>query len=271
MPHAGLWRRCLPSLPIAPEPLSLSMRYGLGCRRLWLILTLVLLSSCATAKNHYDPIEPLNRSFYSMNDAADKLVVLPATRAYRAATPSSFRILVSNFFSNIGYLNTVINDFLQGKGKQGLSDLGRILVNSTIGFAGLGDPATSLGLKKHDEDFGQTLAVWGVPQGAYIFYPGLGPSSVRDTFGIASTYATNPLFWISLNATAPEITIPLGILAALNKRSQAMQATNMVSELAIDPYTFTREAWHQNRLYQIYDGHPPQASTDNFDNDPFGP
>jgi len=238
---------------------------------LWPVLALLLLGGCATAKNHYDPIEPLNRSFYSMNDAADKLVLKPATRAYRAATPKGFQILVANFFSNIGYMDTVINDFLQGKGKQGMSDLGRFLVNSTVGFAGLGDPATGLGLKKHNEDFGQTLAVWGVPQGAYIFYPLLGPSSVRDTFGIASAYATNPLFWISFNATAPEITIPLSILSALNARSQAMQATNMVSELALDPYVFTREAWRQNRLYEIYDGHPPQASTDDFGNDPFGP
>jgi phospholipid-binding lipoprotein MlaA len=249
------------------------MQPGLSQRRFWLVLViLLLLSGCATAKNHYDPIEPLNRSFYSMNDAADKLVILPATRAYRAATPHGFRILVSNFFSNIGYMNTVLNDFLQGKGKQGMSDLGRFLVNSTVGFAGLGDPATGIGLKKHSEDFGQTLAVWGVPQGAYLVYPFLGPSSVRDSFGIASTYATNPLFWISLNATAPEITIPLGILSVLNTRSHLMEATNMVNELALDPYVFTREAWRQNRLYQIYDGHPPQASTeDDFDKDPFGP
>jgi len=248
------------------------MQPGLSQRRFWLVLVLLLLGGCATAKNHYDPIEPLNRSFYSMNDAADKLVILPATRAYRAATPHGFQILVSNFFSNIGYMNTVLNDFLQGKGKQGMSDLGRFLVNSTIGFAGLGDPATGIGLKKHHEDFGQTLAVWGVPQGAYLVYPFLGPSSVRDTFGIASTYATNPLFWISLNATAPEITIPLGILSVLNTRSHLMEASNMVNELALDPYVFTREAWRQNRLYEIYDGHPPPASTeDNFDNDPFGP
>jgi len=251
------------------------MRTGPAPRRCWpllaLLLALPLLGGCATAKNHYDPLEPLNRSFYSMNEGADKLVVLPATRAYRAATPDTFRILVSNFFSNIGYMNTVINDFLQGKGKQGMSDLGRFLVNSTIGFAGLGDPATGLGLTKHHEDLGQTLAVWGVPQGAYLVYPLLGPSSVRDTFGIASTYATNPLFWISLNATAPEVTIPLSILSVLNTRSNLMGASNMVSELALDPYVFTREAWRQNRQYEIYDGHPPQASTDDFGTDPFGP
>jgi phospholipid-binding lipoprotein MlaA len=231
----------------------------------------MLLAGCATAQNHHDPLEPLNRSFYSMNDAADQLVLKPAARAYRKATPNGFPLLVANFFSNIGYMDTVVNDFLQGKGRQGMADFGRLLVNSTLGFGGLGDPATGLGLVKHDEDFGQTLAVWGVPQGAYLVYPLLGPSSVRDSFGIASSYAANPLFWISLNATAPEVTIPLTILAALNKRSQAMEASNMVSELALDPYVFTREAWRQNRLYQIYDGHPPQASTDDFGNDPFGP
>jgi phospholipid-binding lipoprotein MlaA len=249
-----------------------SLRSGPALRHCWLLLALLLLGGCATAKNHYDPIEPLNRVTYSMNDAADKLVVLPATKVYRAATPHGFQILVGNFFDNIGYMNTVINDFLQGKGEQGMSDFARFLVNSTIGFAGLGDPATGLGLKKHHEDLGQTLAVWGAPQGAYLVYPMLGPSSVRDSFGIASTYATNPLFWIALNATAPEVTIPLSILSVLNTRSHLMDASNMVNELALDPYIFTREAWRQNRLYQIYDGHPPQASTDDdFGNDPFGP
>jgi len=245
---------------------------GIRCRRIWLLLTVLLLAGCATAKNHYDPLEPLNRSFSSMNDAADQLVLKPATRVYRKVTPNGFTVLVANFFSNIGYMDTVLNDFLQGKGRQGMADLGRFLVNSTIGFGGLGDPATGLGLVKHDEDFGQTLAVWGVPQGAYLVYPFLGPSSVRDSFGIASDYATNPLFWISLNATAPAVTIPLSILAVLNKRLQLMEATNMVSELALDPYIFTREAWRQNRQYQIYDGHPPKASTeDDFGDDPFGP
>ncbi len=232
---------------------------------------MLLLAGCATAKNHHDPLEPLNRSFYSMNEAADQLVLKPAARAYRAATPQGFQILVANFFSNIGYMDTVLNDFLQGKGRQGMADFGRLLVNSTIGFGGLGDPATGLGLTKHNEDFGQTLAVWGVPQGAYLVYPFLGSSSARDSFGIASRYATNPLFWISLNAAAPEVTIPLSILSVLNTRSNLMEASNMVSELALDPYIFTREAWRQNRQYHIYDGHPPQASTDDFGDDPFGP
>jgi len=228
-------------------------------RYLFVMLLLGFLPSCATVQNDYDPLVGLNRATDSFNTAVDKVSLKPIAKGYQVVTTKDVRNMVSNFYDNATYLNTVLNDFLQGKGQQGFEDFGRFLVNSTLGFAGLADVASSMGLEKHDEDFGQTLAVWGASQGAYIVYPVLGPNSVRNTPGFITETATDPLFWASFVA-APQVTLPFTVLRYIDKRSRLLEASDMRDELALDPYLFTREAWRQSREYKIYDGSPPAAS-----------
>jgi len=193
-------------------------------------------------------------------------------RGYTAAVPKPMRTAVSNFYDNATYLNTVLNDFLQGKGSQGFSDLFRFLINTTLGAGGLVDVASSMGLERHDEDFGQTLAVWGSGQGAYIVYPLMGPNSVRNTPDFITATATDPLFWLSFTL-APVVTIPVTVLKYVDQRAQLLEASDMRDELALDPYVFTREAWRQNRQYLIYDGNPPKpekSSGDGWEEEDWG-
>jgi len=245
-------------------------------RYLFIILLLALLPSCATVQNDYDPLEGLNRGTESFNTTVDKVSLKPIAKGYQAVTSKNVRNMVSNFYDNATYLNTVLNDLLQGKGQQGLEDFARFLINSTVGIAGLADVATSMGLAKHDEDFGQTLAVWGADQGAYIVYPFLGPNSLRDTPGFITETATDPLFWAAF-VVAPQVTIPFTVLKYIDKRSRLMGASDMRDELALDPYMFTREAWRQSREYKVYDGKPPISNAadgeddwgdDSFDDEP---
>jgi len=236
-----------------------------------LLLTLMLLSACATTQNHHDPIEPVNRVTDKVNDGLDRITLKPLAKGYTAAVPKPMRTAVSNFYDNAAYLNTVLNDFLQGKGQQGFLDLSRFLVNSTLGFGGLVDVASSMGLQRHQEDFGQTLATWGFSQGAYIIYPLLGPNSVRNTPDFITSTATSPLFWAGL-VLAPYVTIPITAMSYVDTRAKLLDASDMRDELALDPYVFTREAWAQNREYMIYDGHPPvkqDSSDDGWEEDDF--
>ncbi|TLS68282.1 hypothetical protein FEF65_04630 [Mariprofundus erugo] len=222
----------------------------------FVILLALLTAGCATPQNHYDPIESTNRVTDKINDGIDRISLKPAARGYNAIVPKPMRTAVSNFFDNTTYPNTVLNDFLQGKGGQGFSDLFRLLINSTLGVAGFVDVATPMGFERHEEDFGQTLATWGVGQGAYIVYPLLGPNSLRDTPDMITETATDPLFWAGF-FLAPYVTIPVTVAKYIDKRSRLLEASNMRDELALDPYVFTREAWRQHREYLIYDGHPP--------------
>lgn len=237
------------------------------------LLILSVLSGCATAQNEYDPLQPMNRKFDTFNDVVDRATLKPIALGYQAIASEPTRGLVSNFFDNATYLNTVLNDFLQGKVKQGFSDFTRFTINSTLGFAGIADVATPLGFEKHNEDLGQTLAVWGVGKSAYIEYPLLGPNSLRNTPDFITASATDVTFWLSL-VVAPPVTISLTIMKYIDLRSRVMEASNMRDEVALDPYVFTREAWRQHRDYVIYDGHPPAAKVqdngDDWGDDEFG-
>jgi len=232
------------------------------------VLSGVVLGGCASlpAGQVYDPGEKINRASYGFNHAVDKLILSPLSKGYVAVTPKPVRTVVSNFFDNSRYIGTVLNDFLQAKGKQGIADLGRFLVNSTLGVAGLFDPASAMGLEKHQEDFGQTLAVWGAPAGAYLVLPILGPDTIRNTPDLAISTLTDGLFYAGFFLTSP-VMIPLSILAAVNQRSRASSAIRFVNESALDPYVFTREAWMQHRSFLIYDGHPPEPAYDDFEDD----
>ena len=211
------------------------------------------------ADSQDDPFEVINRPVYQANGMLDRYVGEPVSRVYIDYTPGPLRSTVSNFFDNLTYLSVVLNDFLQGKGEQGLADSGRFLINSTFGAFGLFDVATPLGLKRHDEDFGQTLAVWGMGQGSYLVLPFLGPTTARDVPDIGVSAVTNILFYVSSPVVAP-----VAILGFVDKRSRFDQAIQIRNELAVEPYLFTREAYIQHRNFLIYDGDPPIDDDDLF-------
>ena len=224
----------------------------------------MLASGCASTpkgENNGDPFEGVNRSIYKFNDALDRAVIKPVAEGYVKVTPEPVRTSVSNFFDNLGYLNTILNDFFQGKVKQGTADLGRFLINSTVGALGLVDVASKVGLRPHEEDLGQTLGVYGAPEGAYLVIPLLGPNTVRDSPGLAMNTVTNGLFYVSTLA----VTLPLGALGAIDARGRDSSSLKIVDEAALDRYVFIRDAYRQHRRFLIYDGNPPPAKFEDED------
>jgi phospholipid-binding lipoprotein MlaA len=222
--------------------------------RLGVCLAILLIASgCATTPSEdADPIEGVNREFYGLNDYLDVNFVKPIAEGYVKITPAPVRSSVTNFFDNVSYINVILNDILQGKMLQGIQDSGRFVINSTVGVLGLFDVASRMGLKANDEDLGQTFGKWGFGEGAYLVIPLGGPNSVRDAPDMLVSSYLNPLFYASST-----ITIPLGIVNAINKRANLLDASRIRDEAALDPYVFTREAYRQSRIYSIYDGNPP--------------
>ena len=227
------------------------------------VMPWALLTGCATAPYgdaDPDPLEDFNRYSYNVTDAFDKLVLGPVTDAYLQAVPDVVRFRISNCYDNAGYLNTVLNGFLQGKFEQSIGDAARFAINSTVGVLGLFDAATPLGLPAHDEDFGQTLGVWGAGEGAYLFVPIRGPSSLRDVADTPLGIATNVLAYVDASINAP-----LAILGVINARAKVDTAIKVRDQAALDPYIFTREAYRQNRMHSIHDGNPPLLGPDSLD------
>jgi phospholipid-binding lipoprotein MlaA len=216
-----------------------------------------LLVGCATPPPDYvtqtqDPWEKFNRSMYAFNDALDKHVARPVASAYTRAVPAPTRNGLHNMIDNLQEPVTLVNDTLQGKLKAALKDTGRFLINSTFGLLGFFDVATQVGLPDHSEDFGATLANWGVPSGPYLVLPVLGPSSVRDGVGRYVDYYDNP----AQDNMQPRYKNAVTILNAIDTRAGLMGANSTIDS-AYDPYTFVRDAYLQHRRYQIYEGNPP--------------
>ena len=228
------------------------------------LLAAALLTGCAGPQTvdgevNPDPYEDTNRSFYAFNDALDRNIMIPVAENYVKVTPEPVRDGITNFFDNLEYLNVILHSFLQGKLGQGFSDLTRFVVNSTIGLAGFFDVATDMGLEEHDEDLGQTLAVWGVDPGAYLYIPFLGPYTARNSPDLASSYFTNPFSYISTL-----FLLPVSALNLINDRANLLDASEFVDEASIDPYSFIREAYLQQRRYLIHDGDPPSEGYDDI-------
>lgn len=221
-----------------------------------LIGVLSLATGCATTQNN-DPLEPGNRVVFNVTETLDKHLIKPLAESYVDVTPVPVRTSVTNFFDNLGYLNVILNDFLQGKFEQGITDILRFTYNSTFGIAGLFDVATPIGMPANDEDFGQTLAVWGVDQGSYLYL--LGPSSTRDVTDQVPSTLLNPFFYLSSIVMAP-----ISALNAVNTRANLLEASNIRDEAALDPYSFTREAYLQQREFQVHDGEPPATGYDDI-------
>lgn len=222
-----------------------------------LLAAVCLLGGCASAPPDYvtqtqDPWEGFNRSMYTFNDALDKNVARPVASTYTRAVPAPTRNGLHNMISNLQQPVTMVNDTLQGKLKQALKDTGRFLINSTFGLLGFFDVAGKVGLPDHTEDFGATLANWGVPSGPYLVLPVLGPSSVRDAGGRYVDYYDNPV----QDNLQPRYKNAVTILNAVDTRADLMGANDAIDS-AYDPYAFVRDAYLQHRRYQIYEGNPP--------------
>lgn len=222
-------------------------------------LVCLAASGCATTPrgdmDENDPLEGMNRAVFNFNEALDRAVLKPVADAYVDITPQPVRTSISNFFDNLVYPSVILNDFLQGKVRQGISDTARFVWNSTAGIFGLFDVASRMDLPAHDEDFGQTLGVWGVGEGPYLVLPILGPSSFRDAPGVAVTYAANGLYYIGDSTTQ----WGLSALNGVDLRARAAGFMRFRDVAALDPYLFTRESYRQYRTYQIYDGNVPRS------------
>ena len=235
-----------------------------SCRTKALLMSLVLslsfLGGCAT-NNPRDPLEPMNRAFYSFNDGVDQVALKPLAEGYRAVLPSFMRTGVSNFFSNINDVLIALNNLLQGKFVNAISDMGRVVVNTTIGLLGVMDPATNFGLEKHNEDFGQTLGHWGVGDGAYLVIPFLGPSNLRDAVGKVVDFKTDPLSYVNHMRTRNV----LWGTRLISNRADLLDTSKILDAAALDPYEFLRDAYLQRRRNLVHDGSPPPDKDDDAD------
>ena len=211
------------------------------------------LSGCATtANNPKDPFEGFNRAMFTVNEGIDT-VVKPVAQGYDKVTPEPVKAGVGNFFGNIADLWIAVNNFLQGKPLDGSSDIGRVLVNSTVGVVGLFDVASNMGLEKHSEDFGQTLGVWGVGSGPYLYWPVLGSRNMRDTFGFVVDSSADPVGHLDHVSTR---NVLMGV-RLIDLRASLLPADKIVEQAAFDKYNYIRDAYFQNRRSAIHDGNPP--------------
>ncbi|MDR3300059.1 MAG: VacJ family lipoprotein [Candidatus Accumulibacter sp.] len=219
------------------------------------------MTGCAsTANNPRDPFEGFNRAMFSVNEGFD-VVVKPVAQGYDAVVPDPIQTGIGNFFGNIADVWIALNNFLQGKITEGASDIGRVLVNSSVGIVGLIDVASELGLEKHAEDFGQTLGVWGVGTGPYLYWPIIGPRNVRDSVGFAVDASVEPVAHINHVPTRNT----LAGVRFIDVRANLLPADKLVEAAAFDKYSYIRNAYFQMRRSAIHDGNPPPLEEDDDD------
>ena len=236
---------------------------GLAARVAWsgrlnfqVLLMGLIMTGCATGPNANpaDPLEPLNRSVYKFNDVLDRNVLVPLATTYRDVTPSLVKRGIGNFFGNLEDAWSFVNNVLQLKGEAAAESIMRVSVNTIMGLGGLLDVATEMRIERHTEDFGQTLGYWGVGAGPYIVLPVFGPSDLRDavalpvdTNGYALTYIedepTRNILWV---------------VRAIDQRAAYLQADVVLGQVALDKYSFIRDAYLQRRRNAVYDGNPPE-------------
>jgi phospholipid-binding lipoprotein MlaA len=229
--------------------------------------TVIILPGCAStadmmARDNPDPLEGYNRAMFAFNDKLDRAVIKPVAKAYRAVTPQILDDGITNIFSNLGDVAIAANNILQLKFRDAVSDISRIVFNSTFGLLGFFDVASHMDLPKHNEDFGQTIAYWSGLEGYYLVLPLLGPSSTRDVLGLATDdYVFYPLVYSSLNPQERNIAVALNIV---DTRADLLRAEKALGDSARD-YSFVRNAYVQRRRNLVYDGNPPKLNPD-FDN-----
>ena len=235
------------------------------------------LSACtstgadATSTSVYDPFEDWNRGVYAFNDGIDRAVLEPVAKGYRAVTVEPVRQGVSNFLSNLNQPVVFANTVLQGKPGASLDTVTRFVMNSTVGIAGIFDVATPLNVPKHNEDFGQTLGVWGVPNGPYLVLPLMGSSNLRDVAGRGVDTAFNPLNYAEFEGDT-EFRVATGIVGVIAARENLIEAVEVLRDQP-EPYVALRRNYTQQRAAAIRDGREqedPFKDLPDFDDYDFG-
>jgi len=222
-----------------------------------LILTGSLaLAGCASNGDPRDPLEPANRAIHTFNDAVDRVALKPLATGYQAITPKPVQNSVRNFYSNLDDVTVFANSLLQFKLEQASSDFMRIVFNTTFGLFGLLDVATEVGIKKHNEDFGQTLGRWGFSSGPYLVLPFFGPSSFRDGVGLAFDSYTTDMVYENDDVASRNATL---ILRTVARRADLTEAKAAIEEAALDNYEFTRDFYLDRREALVSDGRLPPA------------
>jgi len=218
-----------------------------------IFLISMLLFGCATTAtfDERDPLENFNRGVYSFNQTMDEIVFNPISKLYKAITPNIIEKGVSNFFSNLGDLSVIANQILQLKFDKAASDASRVLINSTIGLLGFFDVSSEIGLPKHNEDFGQTLAQWGFKSGPYIVVPFFGPATLRDLSSLViDKGALNPMFYIEDDMTKAGLLT----LNYVDFKSRFSNKNDLIGAASLDEYEFIKNAYFEKRAYEINDG-----------------
>lgn len=212
------------------------------------------LGGCATTGGQQDPAEGVNRAMFAFNQALDQTLIRPAAKGYDAAMPLPVRTGVSNFFGNVSDVFVAVNNLLQGKPDEAISDVGRVVVNTTVGILGLFDVASEMGLEKHEEDFGQTLGHWGAGPGAYVVLPFFGPRTVRDTAGLVVDWAVDPIGQVG------DVPVRNSLVTTrlISDRAALLPADKVIDEAALDKYSYIRDAYLQRRRNLVFDGNPPR-------------
>ena len=222
--------------------------------RLWLATLLLALVGCASTSggNPLDPFEATNRKMDAFNESVDQAVLKPVAKSYQNYTPDVLQTTVKNFFGNLRDMWSVVNNGLQLKPKETVETGARVVANSIIGLYGLIDVGTSMGLQRHTADFGQTLGYWGMPSGPYVVLPLLGPSTVRDTAALLVDRRGDP--WAQVNPVASRNE---GVaLRLVDKRAQYLGMDDRLNEVALDKYSFVRDAFLQKRRAEVRRGPP---------------
>ena len=227
-------------------------------------LALAAVAGCATTPgvDHQDrhtagpkdPYESVNRKIFAFNDTLDTYALKPAAKAYNAVLPSPIRTGIHNFFGNFSDAWSAVNQLLQGKPADAGEMTLRFITNTTIGIAGVFDPATSLGFERRSEDLGQTLGRWGIEPGPYLVLPLFGSSDIRDAIALPADTYVSPALLVS-----PKYWKELGIdtIGVIDTRAGLLGASQMLDELAFDRYTFMRDAYITRRRSLVWDGNPP--------------
>ena len=217
------------------------------------VVLCLLLSACATPmaerSDPRDPYENLNRKVFLVNQVFDQVLLKPVARGYSNYAPNFIQDTVGNFFGNLADVWTDVNNFLQGKPREGIQDTGRVAVNTVFGVAGLADVATKLGFPKHQEDFGQTLGVWGVKPGPFVMLPLFGPSTMRDAVAKPLDLYADPLNL----STRADVEYSLRAMRLVDDRARLLPTTDMIEKVALDPYQFVRDAHFQQREARVSD------------------
>lgn len=248
-------------MAVLPSLRSLRAASLAGCA----LLTPLLLAACASAvdkadpeavaeaRDTNDPLEPTNRVFYKINDGIDTVFLRPVAQAYVYAVPQVIRTHTHHFLTNLSSPVALANDIMQAKPRRAGDTLMRLLINSTVGVAGVFDVATDWGYPEHNTDFGVTLALWGFDEGPYLFLPLFGPSNPRDATGLGADIALDPLTWVGKGAVVTDLGIARFGVTAIDARAGVLDQIDQIKAGALDPYATFRSLYRQHRASVIED------------------